>query len=86
MHLGPWWLCPVLVITTSRPLGWPQDGKVLVKSLAKGNNYFKRNINSVYLLGYGKLAAKRTQEGLLVQLPTAFNKIAPCPENQFVKK
>ena len=59
------------------PLGWPQDGKVLVKSLAKGNNYLKRNINSVYLLGYGKLAAQQTHEGLLVQLPPAFNKIAP---------
>lgn len=58
-------------------MGWPQDGKLLVKSLAKGNPDFKKSITSVMLLGYGKLKAKQTKEGLEVQLPQPCNKIAP---------
>jgi len=58
-------------------MGWPQDGKLLVKSLAKGNPDFKKSITSVMLLGHGKLKAKQTKEGLEVQLPQPCNKIAP---------
>ena len=59
------------------PLGWPEDGKVIVKSLAKGNPYFRKSITKVELLGYGKLKAKQTPEGLEVQLPEPTNAIAP---------
>lgn len=59
------------------PLGWPDDGKVIVKALAKGNLHMKKNISSVYLLGYGKLKAQQTSEGLVVDLPAPINGIAP---------
>ena len=69
-------------------MGWPEDGRLVVKSLAKKNPHFKKSISSVYLLGYGKLPARQTAEGLEVQLPPASssaqmaacqskNKIAP---------
>ena len=59
-------------------MGWPVDGTLVVKSLAKGNPYFKKAIKSVYLLGYGKLKTKQTTDGLVVALPQpATNTIAP---------
>ena len=58
-------------------MGWPEDGKLLIKSLAKGNPDFKKPISSVQLLGHGKLKAKQTNEGLEVLLPQPCNKIAP---------
>ena len=59
------------------PMGWPADGKLVVKSLAKGNPHFRKSITKVELLGYGKLKAKQTAEGLEVQLPAPTNDIAP---------
>ncbi|MBO4577643.1 MAG: alpha-L-fucosidase [Paludibacteraceae bacterium] len=59
------------------PMGWPEDGKLVVKSLAKGNSYLKRSIAKVYLLGYGNLKAQQTAEGLAITLPAPCNKIAP---------
>jgi alpha-L-fucosidase len=50
-------------------MGWPEDGRLVVKSLAKKNPHFKKSITSVYLLGYGKLPARQTAEGLEVLLP-----------------
>ena len=47
-------------------MGWPEDGRLVVKSLAKKNPDFKKSIASVYLLGYGKLPARQTAEGLEV--------------------
>ena len=59
-------------------MGWPTDGKLLIKSLAKGNTDFRKSISSVFLLGYGKLKARQTTDGLEVCLPaTPSNKIAP---------
>ena len=58
-------------------MGWPKDGKMLIKSLAKGNPDFKKSISSVYLLGYGKLKARQTAEGLEINLPDPCNQIAP---------
>jgi alpha-L-fucosidase len=58
-------------------MGWPQDGKLVIKSLAKKNPDFKKSISSVYLLGYGKVKARQTSEGLEVTLPEPCNKIAP---------
>ena len=59
------------------PMGWPEDGKVIVKSLAKGNPYFRKSITKVELLGYGKLKARQTADGLEVELPKPTNAIAP---------
>ena len=58
-------------------MGWPEDGKVVVRTLAKGNPYLKKSINSVYLLGYGKLKAVQNGDGLQVTLPKPTNQIAP---------
>ena len=58
-------------------MGWPEDGKLLIKSLAKGNKDFKKSISSVYLLGHGKLKARQTVAGLEVELPKPCNRIAP---------
>ena len=58
-------------------MGWPQDGKLVIKSLAKKNPDFKKSISSVYLLGYGKVKARQTADGLEVTLPEPCNKIAP---------
>ena len=58
-------------------MGWPEDGKLVVKSLAKKNPDFKKGITSVTLLGYGKLKARQTAEGLEVTLPQPTNNIAP---------
>ena len=58
-------------------MGWPEDGKMIVKSLAKGNKDFRKPISSVWLLGHGKLKARQTAEGLYVLLPKPTNKIAP---------
>ena len=58
-------------------MGWPENGRLIIKSLAKGNKDFKRSISSVTLLGYGKLKARQTEEGLEVNLPQPCNKIAP---------
>ena len=58
-------------------MGWPEDGRLVVKSLAKGNQDFKKSIFSAYLLGYGRVKARQTAEGLVVQLPKPCNKIAP---------
>ena len=59
------------------PMGWPADGKLVVKTLAKANHHFRKSITKVELLGYGKLKAKQTAEGLEVQLPAPTNDIAP---------
>lgn len=58
-------------------MGWPADGKLVIKSLAKKTPNFKKGISSVYLLGYGKIKARQTEAGLEVQLPEPCNKIAP---------
>ncbi len=58
-------------------MGWPKEGQLLIKSLAKGNKNLKKRIKSVTLLGYGELEASQTAEGLVVKLPTPVNKIVP---------
>jgi alpha-L-fucosidase len=64
-------------------MGWPSDGQLVIKSLAKDNPHFKKAISSVYLLGYGKLKAQQTAEGLMVNLPAPCNKIAPVLRIKF---
>jgi len=47
-------------------LGWPADGKLVVKSLASASG----KVNELLLLGYsGKLDWKQTADGLIVTLP-----------------
>ena len=51
-------------------LGWPEDGQIVVRSLAKPAGENINNITAVSLLGYdGQLAWKQTAEGLIVTLP-----------------
>ena len=59
------------------PLGWPTDGRIVIKSLAKGNRLFSKSITKVELLGYGSVKAKQTTEGLEISLPSPTNAIAP---------
>ncbi len=59
-------------------LAWPENRKVIVKSLAQGNELYPEEIKEVELLGYGKVNFKRTAEGLSIELPgKQLNKIAP---------
>lgn len=50
-------------------MGWPKDGRLIIKTLAKCNPHFKKAITSVWLLGYGRLKARQTAEGLEVTIP-----------------
>jgi alpha-L-fucosidase len=51
-------------------LGWPDDGKVIIQSLARTDDSSVNKIKRVELLGYrGKLKFAQTTEGLTVQLP-----------------
>ncbi|GAA3584713.1 alpha-L-fucosidase [Snuella lapsa] len=51
-------------------MGWPDSGKVIIKSVAKGSGLYNQKVKSVSLLGYdGKLLWKQTQKGLVVKLP-----------------
>ncbi len=51
-------------------LGWPEDGRLVVRSLAQANGSNSGDIKKVSLLGYrGKLDWKQTPEGLVVRLP-----------------
>lgn len=47
----------------------PADGRVLIRSLAKGTEHSPARIRSVELLGYGRVSHRHTADGLLVQLP-----------------
>jgi len=51
-------------------LGWPDDGKMVIKSLAKTADPKQNKISKVELLGYkGKLKVDQTADGLVVELP-----------------
>ncbi len=55
-------------------LGWPEDGRLVVRSLAKSQG-FDGQVTGVSLLGYkGKVQWRRDDEGLKVKLPAA----KPC--------
>lgn len=59
-------------------LGWPENGNILVKSLAKDSPNYKGRIKRVELVGYGKVPFTRTADGLSVNLPAdAPRSIAP---------
>ena len=51
-------------------LGWPEDGQIVVRSLAKPAGENINNITAVSLLGYdGQISWKQTADGLVVTLP-----------------
>jgi len=51
-------------------LGWPDDGKIVIKSLAKTGDPAQNKITKVELLGYsGQLKFTQTADGLAVELP-----------------
>jgi alpha-L-fucosidase len=51
-------------------LGWPDDGKMIIKSLAKTSDTKQNKIKKVELLGYkGELKFDQTIDGLTVELP-----------------
>jgi alpha-L-fucosidase len=51
-------------------LGWPEDGKIIIKSLAKTEDASVNQIKRVALLGYnGKLTFAQSSDGLTVELP-----------------
>lgn len=57
-------------------LGWPEDRRITVRSLAKPVSENVNNITNVSLLGYkGKLEWKQTPEALVVTLPAT--KVSP---------
>ena len=51
-------------------LGWPADGRLTIRALAKSDDTSVNQIKRVELLGYrGKLNFTQTAEGLTVELP-----------------
>jgi alpha-L-fucosidase len=51
-------------------LGWPDDGKIIIKSLAKTGDTAQNQIQKVELLGRaGQLKFTQTADGLAVELP-----------------
>jgi len=50
-------------------LGWPENGKALIKSLSKGNPLRPELVNRVEFLGQGNLKFEQKPEGLEVTLP-----------------
>jgi alpha-L-fucosidase len=51
-------------------LGWPSDGKMVIKSLAENSSNYPRQIRNVELLGAkSELKWMRTAQGLEIQLP-----------------
>jgi alpha-L-fucosidase len=51
-------------------LGWPADGKLVIKSLAKTGDASVNQIKRVELLGHkGKLKFTQAPDGLVVELP-----------------
>ena len=60
------------------PLGWPDGNRIVIKSLARGNELYSKKIKRVELLGYGRVEARQEAEGLVVELPEQHtNDIAP---------
>ena len=57
-------------------LGWPEDGQIVVRSLAKPAGENINNITAVSLLGHdGEISWRQTAEGLIVTLPE--KKVSP---------
>lgn len=58
-------------------LGWPEDGKINIKSLAKGGPLYAKAIKKVKLLGTGAiLDFQQTTEGLAIKVPGVKSKLS----------
>jgi alpha-L-fucosidase len=56
----------------ARIRAWPQDGKIKIKSLARGAKVMESEIAGVQLPGFrNKLKWTRDNDGLAIELPTA---------------
>jgi alpha-L-fucosidase len=51
-------------------MGWPEDGKVVIKSLSDSNPLYSAKIKSVEILGSGKVKFSSNASGLIVTLPS----------------
>ena len=51
-------------------MGWPQDGKLVIKTLAKNSEHFPKEIQKVeWVPTKQSLAFERNENGLIVSLP-----------------
>jgi alpha-L-fucosidase len=51
-------------------MGWPENGKVLIKSLAKNSQHYRKSIQKVELISSKQsLSFEQTEEGLRIQFP-----------------
>jgi alpha-L-fucosidase len=50
-------------------MGWPDDGKATIKSLATGSENYPKQIARVELLGAGSVKFTRDASGLVVNMP-----------------
>ncbi|WP_291126024.1 alpha-L-fucosidase, partial [Dysgonomonas sp. UBA7698] len=58
-------------------LAWPENGKVVIKSLSDGNSLYPKTIHNIQMVGNdGKIKYSRTKEGLVVELPENSDKKA----------
>jgi alpha-L-fucosidase len=65
---------PVLYATV---LGWPEEGKVTIKSLAKGGSLYPGAVKNVQLLGTGAITNfVQTDEGLIITVPGVKSKLS----------
>ena len=52
-------------------LAWPEDGKVVIKSLSEGNELYPQAIKNIEMVGSDKeIKYNRTKDGLVIQLPS----------------
>jgi len=60
-------------------MGWPADGKAVLKTLAAGSEHFPKQVAKVELLGSGEVKFTRDASGLTVNMPdTKPNNFAYC--------
>lgn len=51
-------------------MGWPEDGKLFIKSLAKNSQYFPKEIQKLeWVLTKQSLTFERNDNGLIISLP-----------------
>jgi alpha-L-fucosidase len=51
-------------------MAWPEGGKAIIKSLAKGSEHYPREVGRVEMLGHGApLTFTRDETGLVINLP-----------------
>ena len=58
-------------------LGWPENGKITIKSLAKGGSLYPGAVKNVQLLGTGAITNfAHTDEGLIITVPGVKSKLS----------